>query len=87
MALISGSRSNPPLKQPVAHSPGPALFRGDEMMMMQEIFEALFGEKFSDEPVSEQTLCEIDSLRAIGRQILDAIRAQNEIRFPWLKEV
>jgi hypothetical protein len=57
------------------------------MMMTREVFEALVGEKFSDEPVSEETLSEIESLRAIGRQILDAIRAQNEIRFPWLKEV
>lgn len=57
------------------------------MMMTLEIFEAIIGEKFSDEPVSKETLREIERLRAIGHQLLDAIRAQNEIRFPWLKEV
>jgi hypothetical protein len=56
-------------------------------MMTREIFEAIIGEKFSDDPVSEETLREIERLRAIGRQFLDAIRVQNEIRFPWLKEV
>jgi hypothetical protein len=57
------------------------------MLMTRGIFEAMIGEKFSDEPVSEETLREIERLRAIGRQFLDAIRAQNEIRFPWLREV
>ena len=33
------------------------------MMMTREIFEAIIGEKFSDEPVSEETLREIERLR------------------------
>jgi len=57
------------------------------MMMTREIFEEIIGEKFSDEPASKETLREIERLRAIGRQLIAAIQAQNEIQFPWLKEV
>lgn len=57
------------------------------MMMTREIMEAMLGEKFGDEPASEETLREIERLRAIGRKLLHDIRAANEIRFPWLKEV
>lgn len=57
------------------------------MMMTRELFEEIIGEKLSDEPVSDETLREIERLRAIGRKLLDTIGAQNEIQFPWLKEV
>jgi hypothetical protein len=56
------------------------------MMMTREIMETLIGEKISDAPVSDETLRKIEELRAAGRKILDDIRAQNELRFPWLKE-
>jgi hypothetical protein len=56
------------------------------MMMTREIMEKLIGEKISDAPVSAETLRKIGELRAAGRKILDGIRAQNEVRFPWLKE-
>jgi hypothetical protein len=68
--------------------PDPTLFfEGNEMMMTREIMEMMIGERFGDEPVSDETLREIETLRAVGRKLLDGIQAQNEIRFPWLKEV
>ena len=50
-------------------------------MMTRELFEAIIGEKFSDEPVSE-TLREIERLRAIGRALLDVIRLRTRSDFP-----
>ena len=57
------------------------------MMMTREIMEAILGERFGDEPVTADTLREIERLRAIGRKLLEGIRGENERRFPWLKEV
>lgn len=56
-------------------------------MMTRQIMEAIIGEKIADDvTVSPRTRREIGELRAAGRKILDGVRAQNEVRFPWLME-